>query len=563
MSSQKIVIIGGVAAGPKAAARARRLDPHAEITILERGSLVSYAGCGMPYYLSGEVSKFEHLFETTYGVIRDQAYFGREKGVKMLTLTEAKSIDRENKEVLAEDLRSGEKFTLPYDKLVLATGSSPVTPPIEGLNLKGVFRLNHPDDAQAIKKYLEEKDDISEVIVVGAGLIGLETADAFAKQHLFTTVVELQDQVLPGLLDPDMASWLQRKLEDAGVEFRFGQKVLRLQGDENGNVTGVVTDQEELEGQLVVIAVGVRPNVELARAAELEIGSTGAIAVNEYLQTSDPDIYALGDCVENKHLLTGDKVYVPLASTANRQGRVVGDNVTGGNSVFKGILGTAVLHVMGYNVGRTGLSERQAREMGYSVFTALNNTFDRTHYHPDHGMMMLKYIIDEKTGRILGAQGQGTGDVVKRIDVLATAITFGAKLEDVASLDLGYAPPYSTPIDVSQHTANIARNKLSKLARCVSAAGLKQKMDSNEDFVILDVRTEEQFKARHLKDRRVKLIPLGDLRERINEVPKDKEIVVICALGTRSYEAERILEGAGCTDVKFLEGGLQGWPYGF
>lgn len=560
MGAQKILIIGGVAAGPKAAARARRLAPDAEITIVERGNLVSYAGCGMPFYLSGEVSKFEHLFETTYGVIRDANYFWREKGCKMLTRTEAKSIDREKKEVLVENLETGEQYTLPYDKLVLATGASPVTPPIEGLNLKGVHRLNHPDDAQAIKKSLEE-NEVDEVIIVGAGLIGLEAADALSKLHLFTTVVELQDQVLPGLLDPDMAAWLRRKLEDAGVEFKLGQKVLRIEGDEEGNVTGVVTDKEKLDGQMVIIAVGVRPNVELAKQAGLKLGKTGAIAVNEYLQTSDPDIYALGDCIENTHLITGEKVYIPLASTANRQGRVVGDNVTGGNSTFKGILGTTVLQVMGYNVGRTGLGEKQARELGYSVITALNNTFDRTHYHPDHGMMMMKYIIDEKTGRLLGAQGQGTGDVVKRIDVLATAITFGATMEDIANLDLGYAPPFSTPIDVAQHTANIARNKMCGLAQCISAEELKQKMETDDDFVILDVRTEEQFKARHLKDDRVMLVVLGDLRERIDEIPRDKEIVVICALGTRSYEALRILKGAGFKDVKYLEAGLQGWPY--
>lgn len=560
MGAQKILIIGGVAAGPKAAARARRLAPDAEITIVERGNLVSYAGCGMPFYLSGEVSKFEHLFETTYGVIRDANYFWREKGCKMLTRTEAKSIDREKKEVLVENLETGEQYTLPYDKLVLATGASPVTPPIEGLNLKGVHRLNHPDDAQAIKKSLEE-NEVDEVIIVGAGLIGLEAADALSKLHLFTTVVELQDQVLPGLLDPDMAAWLRRKLEDAGVEFKLGQKVLRIEGDEEGNVTGVVTDKEKLDGQMVIIAVGVRPNVELAKQAGLKLGKTGAIAVNEHLQTSDPDIYALGDCIENTHLITGEKVYIPLASTANRQGRVVGDNVTGGNSTFKGILGTTVLQVMGYNVGRTGLGEKQARELGYSVITALNNTFDRTHYHPDHGMMMVKYIIDEKTGRLLGAQGQGTGDVVKRIDVLATAITFGATMEDIANLDLGYAPPFSTPIDVAQHTANIARNKMCGLAQCISAEELKQKMETDDDFVILDVRTEEQFKARHLKDDRVMLVVLGDLRERIDEIPRDKEIVVICALGTRSYEALRILKGAGFEDVKYLEAGLQGWPY--
>lgn len=560
MSRQKILIIGGVAAGPKTAARARRLDPEAEITIVERGSLVSYAGCGMPYYLSGEVSKFEHLFETTYGVIRDVNYFWGEKGVKLLTRTEAKSIDREKKEVLVENLETGEQYTLPYDKLVLATGASPVTPPIEGLDLKGVHRLNHPDDVQAIKKSFEEKD-IQEVIIVGSGLIGLEIADAVSKLHCFSTIVELQDQVLPGLLDPEVAVWFAKKLEEEGVEFKFGQKVVRIKGDEEGNVTGVVTDREEIDGDLVCISIGVRPNVELAKQAGLEIGKTGAIAVNEYLQTSDPDIYALGDCVENTNLLTGQKVFVPLASTANRQGRVVGDNITGGNSTFKGILGTAVMHSMGYNAARTGLSEKQARELGYSVVTALNNSFDRTHYHPGHGMMLIKQIVDEKTGRILGAQAVGDGDVAKRIDMLAAAISFGATVEQVANLDLAYAPPFNTPIDPAQSVANSVRNKMDGLAQSISAAELKKKIETDEDFVILDCRTEENFKMRRLKDDRVMLIVLSELRERLNEIPRGKEVVIVCALGTRAYQALRTLKGAGFEDVRYLEAGLQGWPY--
>lgn len=560
MSGQKILIIGGVAAGPKAAARARRVAPDAEITIVERGSFVSYAGCGMPYYLSGEVPKFEHLFETTYSVIRDPDFFWGEKGVKMLTRTEAKSIDREKKEVLVENLETGEQYTLPYDKLVLATGASPVTPPLEGLDLKGVHRLNHPDDVQAIKKSFEEKD-VQEVVIVGSGLIGLEIADAVAKLHCFSTVVELQDQILPGLLDPEVAAWLSRKMEEAGVEFRVGQKVMRMKGDEDGNVTGVVTDQEEIDGDLVFISIGVRPNVELAKNAGLDIGKTGAIAVNDHLQTNDPDIYALGDCVENTNLITGQKVFVPLASTANRQGRVVGDNITGGDSTFKGILGTGVMHSAGYNVARTGLSEKQARELGYSVVTSLINGFDRTHYHPDHGMMLTKMIADEKTGRILGAQAAGDGEVVKRIDVLATAITFGATVEQVADMDLSYAPPFNTPIDPVQNASNMVRNKMAGLARSISAAELKGKMDAGEDFVILDCRTEDNFKMRHLKDDRVILIVLSELRANLDKIPTGKEVVIVCALGTRAYQALCTLKGAGFEEVSYLEAGLQGWPY--
>ncbi|TYO95641.1 FAD-dependent oxidoreductase [Desulfallas thermosapovorans] len=560
MSAQKIVIIGGVAAGPKAAARARRVNPDAEITIIEKGKLISYAGCGMPFYLAGEVHKFDHLFETTYGVIRDEEYFWREKGVRVITRTEAKSIDRDKKEVHVENLETGEKYTVPYDKLVLATGAQPFVPPIEGLNLKGVYKLNHPDDARQIKEYLGEMEG-GEAVIIGAGFIGMETADALMKLHMFCSVVELQDQILPGVLDKDMAEVLAKKLTDQGLEFYLGHKVLKLEGDEEGRVTSVVTDQGTIDTELVVVSVGVRPNVQLARDAGLTIGETGAIAVNDHMQTSDPDIYALGDCVENTHLVSGKKVFVPLATYANRQGRVVGDNVAGGNEVFRGILATGVLHTMGFNIGRTGLSEKQARDLGYQVVTAIYHGFDRTHYHPGHGMVLMKMVTEKDTGKILGAQALGQGDAVKRIDVVATAITMGATVEQLFDVDLGYAPPFATPIDVSMHTANIIRNKLAGLAETITVQELKQKMDRGDDMVILDVRTEPQFKMRRLKDDRVKLVVLGDLRERIEEIPRDKEIVAVCALGTRSYEALRTLKGAGFKDVKYVEGGLQAWPY--
>ncbi len=558
MSATRIVIIGGVAAGPKTAARARRLDPGADITIIERDKYISYAGCGMPFYLAGSVREFGQLFTTAYGVTRDENYFRREKGVRVLTGHEALEIDRKKKEVIGKNLNTGEEFIIPYEKLVIATGSSPLIPPIEGIGLKGVFRLNHPEDARGIKESIE---NASEAVIIGAGLIGMEAADALREKNVFATVVELKDQILPGVLDSDLAAVLAARLEDQGLEFRLGQKVLKIEGDEKGNVTGVVTDRERLDAGMVIVAVGVRPNVELARKSGLAIGVTGAIEVDRHLQTSDPDIYAVGDCVENLHLVSGKKVYIPLASTANRQGRVAGDNVTGRRSVFKGVLGTAVLQVLNWNVGRTGLGQQQAEDLGYKVVTAVNSSHDRTHYHPAHGLVLMKMIVEEDSRKILGAQAIGPGDVVKRIDVTATAINFGATVDDLADVDLGYAPPFSTPIDLAHHTSNIVRNKIEKIAPSISAGELKAKMDRGEDFAIVDVRTAQQFGAKHIEDGRVMLVTLGDIRDRINDVPKDKEIVLICAMGLRSYEALRILHGAGFKDIKYVEGGLQAWPY--
>jgi len=554
----KIVVIGGVAAGPKAAARARRLEPNADITIIEKDKYISYAGCGMPFYLSGQTREFEELFTTSYGVARKEDYFLNEKGIKVLTGTEAVAIDRVNKRVEIADLSTDNRSFIEYDKLVIATGSTPTIPPIEGLDLAGVYRLNHPEDVLSIKAALAE--NVDEVAIIGAGLIGMEAADALMKSKVFANIIELKDQVLPGMLDPDLAALLAMRLEDNGLELSLGRKVLGLTG-ENGRVSAVVTDQGPIEAGMVIVAIGVRPNVKLAGEAGLEIGATGAIAVNEYLQTSDPDIYALGDCVENIHLVSGQKVYIPLASTANRQGRVAGDNITGLKTKFKGILGSSVLKVMGLNVARTGLGEEQARNLGYDVITSVNPTFDATHYYPQHGKILLKIIADAKTKRVLGGQGFGPGDVAKRIDVLAAAINFGATLEDVANIDTAYAPPFNTPIDPLHHSVNIIRNKLQGLAEGISPADVKKKFDSDADFVFLDVRTEQQFRPKHISDARVLSIPLGEIRRRLDEIPREKEIITSCVLGPRGYEALRILKGAGFDNVKFMEGSLEAWPY--
>lgn len=558
MSEPRIVIIGGVAAGPKTAARARRLAPNADITIIEKDRYISYAGCGMPFYLAGSVRGFEHLFTTSYGVARDETYFMREKGVKVLTGNEAVEIDRAGKEVVSKNISTGEVSRIPYDRLVIATGSTPFTPPLKGIDLKGVFRLNNPADAKMIK---ERIDDVSEAVVIGAGLIGMEAADALREKNIFVTVVELKDQILPGLLDRDMAAVMGLRLEEQGIEFRLGQKVMKIEGDGEGKVSAVVTGEETLDAQMVILAVGVKPNIDIAQKAGLKIGQTGAIEVNQHLQTSDPDIFAVGDCVENLHLVSGRKVYIPMATYANRHGRVAGDNATGRKSIFKGVLGTSVMKVLNWTAGKTGLGEQQARELGFKVVAVVNSALDRTHYHPSHGLVIMKMIVDQETRKILGAQGIGPGEVSKRIDVVATAIHFGATVDDLADVDLGYAPPFSSPIDLAHHTANIVRNKIEGLAPSLTAEEMKAKLDSGEDFVIVDVRTPQQFAPKHIEDDRVMQVTLGDIRERLDEIPKDKEIVLLCAMGVRSYEALRILHGAGFKDLKYMEGGLQAWPY--
>jgi NADPH-dependent 2,4-dienoyl-CoA reductase/sulfur reductase-like enzyme/rhodanese-related sulfurtransferase len=556
----KVVIIGGVATGPKAAARLRRLNPEAEITIIERGKILSYAGCGMPYSISGDVEDFRRLYATPSGVPRDSVFFRNVKNINVLDRTLARSIDRKKKTVDIVNVETGESGALSYEKLVLATGGQPIDLPIDGVRLNHVFRLWQPEDAIAIREVVTTAG-AKTAVIIGAGLIGVEMAEALTKRGLDVTLVEMMPHILPGLLDEEVAAYLTRYIRTQGVDILIGSRVSQIMGNDQGNVTKVVTPNLEIPADIVLISVGVRPNSKVAQEAGLTIGKTGGIAVNEYLQTSDPDIYAGGDCVENTHLLTGEKVFVPMGSTANKHGRIIANNIMGYQEKFKGILGTAVVKVFDYNVGKTGLTERQAKEAGFDVATALNPAPDRAHYFPTHKPFLLKLIADRKTKKLLGLQAVGSGETVKRVDVMATAMTFGATVDDLPSLDLGYAPPYSTAIDIAAHAANILRNKLTGTAKALTPMEVREKITGGDDFIWLDVRSPAEHREKRIEDPRIKLIPLGMLRQRLHELPRDKEIITFCKISLRGYEAQTILDGAGYKDVKFMDGGIDAWPY--
>jgi len=465
----KIVIIGGVAAGPKAAARARRLLPEAEITMVDQGDKPSYAACGFPFYIAGWVPELQDLLKTSDGILRSVEYFWTTKRIRALIHTRAEEIDRQNRRVRVRHLENGHEDWLPYDRLVLATGATPARPPIPGMDLEGVFFLHNPADAAAIRGYLTS-GEVKQAVIVGAGVIGLEMADALANRKVRVTVLELADQILPGPLDPEMAHLAQSQAVDPLLRIVTGAPVQGLEGDER--VSAVVTSEGTFEADLVLVATGVKPNVELAKAAGLELGQTGALTTDEFLHTSDPLIFAGGDCIENVHLVTGKRVYIPLGSTANKHGWVIGSNLAGFQERFPGVLGTMALQTFDCNIARTGLTEREAREAGYDVVTALRPGFDCAHYHPMHDRVILKLVADANTGRLLGAQGIGAGEVVRRIDVLATAISFNATLDMVAKLDLAYAPPFAEPMDAAIQAAALTENKRQNLARTIRAEEL-------------------------------------------------------------------------------------------
>jgi rhodanese-related sulfurtransferase len=372
----------------------------------------------------------------------------------------------------------------------------------------------------------------------------------------------MMPSLLPNLLDEEMAKLLENYLKSKGVNVVKGSPVKKIVDDGHGNAAGVETADGQInETEMVILAIGVRPNIGLAFDAGLEIGITRAIAVNEYLQTSDPDIFAGGDCVECINIITGEKVFAPLGSTANKHGRVIADNIVGKEVKFPGVGGTAVFKVLDWNCGTTGINERKARDLGYDIVTTIAPRYDYSNYIPGSSYTVIKLIADRSSCKVLGCQVVGEGDGVKRIDVVATAIKFGSTVKGIADLDLGYAPAYSTAIDAVAHAANVLRNKMQGIAHGISPIELKAKLDSDDNFVLLDVRGRDEFEKGGLNDSRIVNIPVNELKKRYREIPKDKEIVTFCVIGVRSYTAERVLRGYGFEKVKYLDGSLVSWPY--
>lgn len=555
---KKILVIGGNATGLKAAVRIKRLDPAADVTIIEKAEFISYAACGLPYYVEDIVSDHQELIKTPVGVVRDPGFFKAVKGVAVHHKTCAEEIDRKTKKVIARHTETGEVKEFFYDKLVLALGGVPVVPQIEGINLQNIFNLSKLEDGIAIKT-LVSAGKIKKVVIVGAGLIGMEMAEAFHKRGAEVTIVEMLDEVLPTLLDRDMGLILGTYLKGQKIAVNTSERVIRFVGD--NAVRKVITDKNELTTDLVLVAIGVRPQVDLAKKAGLALGETGAIQINEFLQTSDSDIYAGGDCVENTHRITGKKVFVPMGSTANKHGRIIADHIAGKGLPFPGVLGTAIVKILGFNVARTGLSEKEARAQGYDVDIVICPGADRPHFYPGKANIIIKLIAEKREGRLLGAQIIGPGDVAKRIEVAVTALSFGGSVKDIAQLDLAYAPPFSPAMDNIITAANVMQNKLQGIARSISPLKVKEKLDHGDDFVFLDVRSPLEYKVLRIEHPNVILMPLGKLREEAKTLSRDKEIITFCQVSLRGYEAQRILEGQGFKNVKFMDGGLVGWPF--
>jgi NADPH-dependent 2,4-dienoyl-CoA reductase/sulfur reductase-like enzyme/rhodanese-related sulfurtransferase len=557
---KKILVIGGSAAGPKAAAKARRLDESAQITIIQKGPDLSMASCGYPYYAGGVFDDRNMLLCTPAGVVRDPAFFMKAKKIQARTGMEAVAINRDEKTVTCKNLASGETEDVPYDSLVLATGSVPGMPPVPGVELDGIITLQSMKDADYLRKVRDEKK-ISKAVVVGGGLIGVEVCEALQLAGIEVTLVEMLPQLLM-FLDAELAGLVENHMRSKGVTVITGNGVAAFQG-ENGKLTGVkLSDGTELSCALAVVAVGVRPNAALAREAGLEIGETGGICVNQFMQTSDENIYAAGDCVEIPNAITGKKIHAPYGDLANLEGRVTGENIVCGNTiVFPGTIQTGICKIFDFAAGTTGLSERAAREAGFETLTVVNASPDKPGFMGGNPLIS-KLVVEKKDGRILGAQCVGSGDVAKQIAQWALAITGKLGVEDVVNADLPYAPPFSLAIDHCIATAHLMQNKMKGRLKGISAAQVQEKMRAGEKPYLLDARGPDEFEAMRLGLGET-LIPLGALRTRLDELPADKnaEIVCYCLISLRGYEAALVLEANGWKNVRVLEGGILAWPY--
>ncbi|OQX25800.1 MAG: CoA-disulfide reductase [Desulfobacteraceae bacterium IS3] len=540
----KLLIIGGVAGGATAAARARRLDEHAEIILFERGEHISFANCGLPYYIGQIIKERDDLFVTTPDA------FKARYNIDVRIFSEVTAIDRKNRQVTVKSLITGKTYRESYDKIILSPGAEPIRPPLEGINSERIFNLRNVPDSDRIKAYTDSRKPAS-AVVVGAGFIGLEMAENLVHRGIKTTVIEMLDQVMPPL-DYEMAAIVQAHLKAKGVVCEMGDGVKSF--SEKGGRLFVSTQKgKEIACDMAILSVGVKPESRLAKEAGLEISARGSIKADATMQTSDPNIYAVGDAVEVRDFVTGLPTMTALAGPANKQGRIAADNALGRKSVFKGTLGTAVVKVFDLTVASTGASEKTLKQNHIPYLASYTHSNSHAAYYPGAAMMAIKLIFSPGNGKVLGAQIVGGDGVDKRIDVLATAIRGAMTVYDLEELELAYAPPYGSAKDPVNIAGFVASNLLKHDVENINAQELRN-LDRNE-YALIDLRNKEELEEVGVMEGAVH-IPLHELRKKLPELDKDKKYILFCAVGLRGYLGYRILAQNGFTS-RNLSGGYK------
>ena len=537
----KVVIVGGVAGGATAAARIRRLDEQAEIIVFERSGYISYANCGLPYYIGGVIEDPENL------TLQTPESFYRRFRIHMKVRHEVTAIHPERKTVSVKNLETGELFEESYDKLLLSPGAKPLWPNLPGMDSNKLFTLRTVEDTFRIKEFVDQNKPKS-AVMVGGGFIGLEVAENLRELGMDVTIVQRPKQLM-NPFDADMASFIHSEVRKHGVKLALGQSVEGF-AEADGGVNVLLKDSAPLHADMVVLAIGVTPESSLAKDAGLALGIKGSILVNDRMETSVPDIYAVGDAVQVKHYVTGEDALIALAGPANKQGRIAADNICGGDSRYLGSQGSSVIKVFDMTAATTGINETNARKAGFDADTVILSPMSHAGYYPGGKLMTMKVVFEKETYRLLGAQIVGYEGVDKRIDVLATAIHAGMKATQLKELDLAYAPPYSSAKD----PVNMAGFMIDNISK-----GLKQwhladaeKLPRDGSVTLLDTRTAGEYSRGHIEG--FKNIPVDELRERMGEIQPGKPVYVICQSGLRSYIATRILEGYGFEVYNFAGG---------
>lgn len=538
----KVIIVGGVAGGATAAARIRRLDENARITVYEKSGFISYANCGLPYYLSGTIANAADLTLQT-----PESFYSRFR-VEMKVLHEVTAIDTKAKTVTVKDLKSGKTFTDSYDKLILSTGARPIKPPFAGIDSKKIFTLRTVEDTLAIKRHLLEHAP-RKAVVVGGGFIGLEVAENLSEQGIDVTIVEGAPQLMAPF-DGDMAAFIHAQMRCKGVKLVLGSLVDGFK-EEGDKLSVLIKGGDAIACDMAVLAIGVSPDTSLAKAAGLELGIKGSIVTDDHMRTSAPDVYAVGDAVQIKNFVTGRQTLISLAGPANKQGRIVADNVCGRDSSYTGGQGSSVIKIFDMTAACTGINERTAKELGIPVRKVILSPLNHAGYYPGGSTMTMKVLFEAETWRVVGAQIVGFGGVDKRIDVLATAIRAKMTADDLAELDLAYAPPYSSAKDPVNMAGFIAQNLKDGTIKQWYVEDLPA-LPRDGSATLLDTRTAGEYARGHIEG--FVNIPVDELRDRMGEIDGGKPVYVICQSGLRSYIACRILEGRGITAYNFAGG---------
>lgn len=532
----KVLVLGGVAAGTKIAAKLMREDRNNEVIVLNKGKNISYAGCGLPYYVGHVIEDKEQL------IVNTPEKYSKLTGVKVYTETEATKVDPQAKTVTAVDVNTGVETVYDYDKLVISVGASPVKPPIEGCDLENVFFMRTPDDAIRLRE-LVDGGEIKRAVVVGAGYIGLEIAENLKLQGVRSFVLDMAPHVLPGF-DVEMSEYIENKLMEAGIPVVTGVAVTGIEGD--GKVEKVLTSKKPYKADLVVLSAGIRPNTAFLEDCGLEM-IKGTIVTNEFGETNLPDVYAAGDCAMVKNALTGKAAWSPMGSTANIAGRVIAQNMMGAGLQYRGVLGTAVCKLPELNVGRTGLTEEQAKAEGFDPISVITVVDDKAHYYPDASTFIIKMIADKETEKLLGVQVIGSGAIDKVVDIAVTGMMCKATLSDLADMDLAYAPPFSTAIHPFEHTLNVLRNKIRGIFETVTPVEFAN--GGAEGYKVIDACLQPSIEGAPYVD-------LTTVEGPIDGLALDENILLVCNKGKRAYLLQNRMKYYGYTNTKVLEGGI-------